>query len=130
MNTTPRRNGDKRRAVLRLLDDAEWAAWSDREIARRCGVGADMVGKLRPAPILSVSDSMPQPARTFIHPKTGRPAQMNVARIGASPKAAPSESTWTPADVAPAPQPLMRRWISCSTRFTSEGGKASHARRL
>lgn len=27
-----------------LIDDDEWKRWSDREIARRCGVGADMVG--------------------------------------------------------------------------------------
>lgn len=46
----PRSNSDKRRSVMRLLEDAEWSAWSDREIARRCHVGADMVGKLRPVP--------------------------------------------------------------------------------
>ena len=31
-------NADKRRAVETLLNDAEWATWSDREIARQCGV--------------------------------------------------------------------------------------------
>ena len=34
-----RTNEDKQRAVLRLLEDQEWRAWSDREIARRWGVG-------------------------------------------------------------------------------------------
>src|ERR687889_246436 len=38
-----RSNEDKRRAVLTLLADPEWVGWSDREIARRCGVGADIV---------------------------------------------------------------------------------------
>ena len=33
-----RTNDDKRRAVLTLLEDAEWSTWSDREIARRCAV--------------------------------------------------------------------------------------------
>ncbi len=33
-----RTNADKRRAVLRLLEDSEWSKWSDREIARRCGL--------------------------------------------------------------------------------------------
>lgn len=39
---------DKRRAVLTLLEDDEWSQWSDREIARRCGVSPDTVGRLRP----------------------------------------------------------------------------------
>src|SRR5690606_34524473 len=33
-----RSNDDKRRAVLTLLSDPEWSAWSDREVARACGV--------------------------------------------------------------------------------------------
>lgn len=42
-----RTNADKRRAVERLLRDDEWSQWSDREIARRCGVSASFVGDLR-----------------------------------------------------------------------------------
>lgn len=42
-----RTNDDKRRAVMTLLEDAEWGAWSNREIARRCGVSDVFVGKLR-----------------------------------------------------------------------------------
>lgn len=43
-----RSNQDKRRAVATLLADPEWAQWSDREIARRAGVGSSSwVGKLR-----------------------------------------------------------------------------------
>jgi hypothetical protein len=38
-----------RRAVLTLLNDEEWSKWSDREIARRCNVHHDLVGRLRPA---------------------------------------------------------------------------------
>ncbi|MCC7275806.1 MAG: hypothetical protein IT561_24260 [Alphaproteobacteria bacterium] len=44
-----RTNQDKRRAVMALLDDPEWAAWSDGEISRRCAVSQPFVGKLRPA---------------------------------------------------------------------------------
>lgn len=40
-------NADKRRAVLTMLADEEWAGWSDREIARRAGVTHPFVGKLR-----------------------------------------------------------------------------------
>lgn len=42
-----RTNADKRAAVLRLLDDDEWRQWSDREIARRCGVTHPFVSGLR-----------------------------------------------------------------------------------
>jgi hypothetical protein len=38
---------DKRRAVETLLADAEWAAWSDREIARRCAVSHPLVAAVR-----------------------------------------------------------------------------------
>lgn len=65
---------DKRNAVLVLLNDEEWSKWSDREIARRCCVGADMVGRLRPA------DTVVE--RQYIHPKTGTISTMQVARIG------------------------------------------------
>ena len=43
-----RRTGaDKRRAVERLLLDDEWAKWSDRVIAQRCGVTHPFVSKVR-----------------------------------------------------------------------------------
>ncbi len=42
-----RTNADKQRAVEVLLKDNEWMLWSDREIARRCGVGNKFVGDVR-----------------------------------------------------------------------------------
>lgn len=42
-----RSNEDKRRAVAMLLVDVEWSSWSDREIARRCGVSNGLVSILR-----------------------------------------------------------------------------------
>lgn len=42
-----RTNEDKRRAVLRLLNDAEWVQWSNREISRRTGVTDVTVGNIR-----------------------------------------------------------------------------------
>jgi hypothetical protein len=42
-----RTNPDKRKAVLTVLEDEEWSLWSDREIARRCGVSHDMVNRAR-----------------------------------------------------------------------------------
>lgn len=42
-----RSNADKRRAVRMLLSDEKWSQWSNREIARRCGVDEGMVRKYR-----------------------------------------------------------------------------------
>lgn len=42
-----RTNADKRRAALTLLQDEEWQRWSNREIARQCGVTHTFVAKLR-----------------------------------------------------------------------------------
>ena len=42
-----RSNLDKHKAVATLLNDAEWALWSDREIARACLVGNHLVAKIR-----------------------------------------------------------------------------------
>lgn len=70
-----RTNDDKRRAVLTLLNDGEWAKWSDGEIARRCFVSQPFVSKLRPATQNVMSD------RTYTT-KHGTVATMNTAAIG------------------------------------------------
>ncbi len=109
-----RTNADKRRAVLCLLEDNEWGAWSDREIARRCNVGADLVGALRKSHT-AVSDSM---QRTFIHPKTGQPATMQTANIG-KPAQAPAPDNTEPAAQEETPTivgfdavKIARAWLS------------------
>lgn len=43
----PRTNEDKRRAVRKLLEDEEWAGWSDRKIADIASVSPDFVNRLR-----------------------------------------------------------------------------------
>lgn len=43
----PRSNDDKRKAVQTLLDDMEWCEWSDREIARACGVSNMTVSRIK-----------------------------------------------------------------------------------
>ena len=43
----PRSNDDKRKAVMTLLDDMEWCEWSDREIARTCGVSNMTVARIK-----------------------------------------------------------------------------------
>jgi uncharacterized ParB-like nuclease family protein len=75
----PRTNADKRRSVEMLLADTEWAAWSDREIARRCAVTHTFVGRIR-EPILETNTSIT--SRTFTHPKTGTESVMRTENIG------------------------------------------------
>lgn len=50
VNTTHgvrRTSADKRKAVMKLLDDPEWKKWSNAEIGRQCGVSAPFVANLR-----------------------------------------------------------------------------------
>ncbi|MDJ0532727.1 MAG: ParB/RepB/Spo0J family partition protein [Xenococcaceae cyanobacterium MO_207.B15] len=70
-----RLNADKRRAVLRLLEDREWSQWSDRSIARRCGVHHKMVGRLRS----SLEQSSSERKYTTKH---GTKATMKTEKIG------------------------------------------------
>ncbi len=71
-----RTNEDKRRAVTLLLNDEDWRQWSDREIARRCGVSNNFVGELRRS--LSSDDSGERVYTT----RHGTIATMNTANIG------------------------------------------------
>ena len=113
-----RTNADKRRAVQRLLDDAEWKLWSDGEIARQCGVTDKTVATLR--------DSHPGNSgvrtRKF-HTKHGTVAQCRVhqprragspvAKLGTAPVAlarqdmaepyGPADDGQTAADLEPVP---------------------------
>lgn len=103
-----RTNEDKRRAVRVLLEDPEWSQWSDREIARRCGVAHPTVAALRPAP----SGKDYQIERKV--ERGGTVYTQNVARIGSNPRPRPDapvfDSTpsgergaWSPQDIEPAP---------------------------
>jgi uncharacterized protein YukE len=71
-----RTNDDKRRAVLTLLNDPEWSKWSDREIARKCGVDHKTVAGLRP----KLTGEFPS-ERTYTT-KHGTQATMQTAEIG------------------------------------------------
>jgi hypothetical protein len=88
-----RTNADKRRAVETLLRDAEWGQWSNREIARRCGVHHDMVDQARkslcktqsgpPRPAPSPDGPVPPPpgSRTYVN-RHGGVSTMQTANIG------------------------------------------------
>lgn len=73
-------------AVLTLLNNVEWSKWSDREIARRCAVHHELVGRLRPVTGASASDNQ---QRTYTT-KHGTTATMNTAGIGKPPRMPPN----------------------------------------
>lgn len=75
-----RTNADKRQAVMTLLNDPEWSAKSDREIARLCHVGPDMVGRLRPPPPPPSVAERQTPAKREVT-RGGKVFQMDVAAI-------------------------------------------------
>ena len=56
---------DKRRSVLTLLEDEEWGKWSNREIAKKCGVSPDLVDRLRREISLPESGSDEPAPRTY-----------------------------------------------------------------
>lgn len=74
-----RTDADKRRAVLRLLNDAEWGKWSASVIAEQAGVTQPFVSGLRRQ--LEEQTGQKQEVQTA----DGR--KMNTARIGRQPKA-------------------------------------------
>ncbi len=71
----PRSNQDKRCAVRKLLADDEWCVWSDREIARHCHVGHQLVAELR------LLTGRPTSERKF-RSKHGSTGKMKVGKIG------------------------------------------------
>lgn len=88
-----RTNDDKRRAVLTLLNDKEWAKWSDREIARHCAVDHKTVAGLRP----KVTGEIPS-ERSYTT-KHGTQAVMETAKIGGQSKSLPTPKASLPAPV-------------------------------
>jgi len=81
-----RKNDDKRRAVETLLNDPEWAKWSDREIARRCAVTHPLVASIRASLEIVTSDNR---VRTVKYTdRWGKERQMGTGNIGSKPNLA------------------------------------------
>ena len=86
----PRSQEDKRRAVMTLLNDPEWSAWSDREIARLCKVHHSTVSTIRQLSTSDLSSNVSSQSLTgelASHKRTyktrhGTVAKMNTANIG------------------------------------------------
>ena len=65
-----------------VTQDGEWQGWSDREIARRCGVAHVFVGNVRASLVTVTSDSTQptQSTRTYTN-KDGEVCTMDTSRI-------------------------------------------------
>ena len=71
---------DKRRAVIRMLEDAEWSKWSDREIARRCAVDSTFVSRLH-RELSEVKPQIDTPTPRLVE-RNGTVYQMDTTNIG------------------------------------------------
>lgn len=75
-----RSDADKRIAVTTLLSDDVWSKWSDREIAKKCGVSHPFVAKVKSEQAI-LTGNVSSDERTYTT-KHGSVATMNTAAIG------------------------------------------------
>lgn len=84
-----RSNADKRRAVKSLLNDHKWSQWSNREIARRCGVSYEMVRLIRgeicdkTCQRQNLTNSSTLPSERLVR-RNDKVQNMNISNIGTS----------------------------------------------
>jgi hypothetical protein len=74
-----RTNADKRRAVMTLLEDAEWSQWSDNKIAKQCAVDHKTVSRIRAEYLGNSQDSHERKVE-----RGGTIYTQNTANIGGS----------------------------------------------
>lgn len=78
-----RTHADKRRSVETLLRDSDWSSWSDREIARRCAVGHQLVARVR-AELASLDENpVTETEQRTYTTRHGTTATMRTAAINA-----------------------------------------------
>lgn len=102
---------EARAAVFMLLNDPEWAKWSDREIGRRCGVHHGTVASIRAAIAPNDDDGI----RTYV--RNGKQTYMRTGNIGGSQAPAPedgAEGAQDGAEDAQQADPVKRYTGTCS----------------
>jgi len=112
-NAKRRTLADKRHAVELMLQDAEWSAWSDREIAKQCAVSHEWVRQIRLAmqasevaicqPLTDAPSTVAEQVRTAT--RNGTTYQVKTANIGkVKPVAAKPEPETKPVILAMQPE--------------------------
>jgi FtsZ-binding cell division protein ZapB len=80
-----RSNEDKRKSVQTLLNDPEWAAWSDNEISKVAAVTRPFVTKIRDSILQPLQDShqinTDEPVKRTVK-RNGKIYEMNITKIG------------------------------------------------
>ena len=71
---------DKRRAVTMLLNDEEWAAWSNYAIAKACAVSESLVRKVRG----EISPPTTHETQTRRFERNGKTYEMDVSKVGSA----------------------------------------------
>ena len=119
----PRTNEDKRRAVLLLLNDQEWAQWSDREIARRCMVSDRMVNNVRKQ--LTANGSQSPAERKGADGRTINTAGISAANAERAAKPAPEPSiptaTYTTGEPVRLGDVVQHIWTKAHRSHGAEG---------
>jgi ParB-like chromosome segregation protein Spo0J len=110
-----RTNADKRRAVEILLTDEEWRKWTDREIAKRCGVSNHLVAEVRK--FLNGNSPTENETRTYIT-KHGIEAQRRVRHQKSA------ESPVKPDGQASVAAPIPSSGLGSVTVLTPDPGAA------
>jgi hypothetical protein len=77
----PRTNADKRKAVLTLLKDEEWATWKQCDVAKTCNVSREFVSRLQ-SMLRSEGSVTCDRSQVTYTTKHGTVATMNTANIG------------------------------------------------
>ncbi len=93
-----RTNADKRNAVETMLQDPEWAAWSDNAITKACHVSHPFVGSIRASILKPLQDT---PATRTVE-RNGKTYEQKTANIGKAKAATPAAAQ---AGTEPAPKP-------------------------
>ena len=113
-----RSNADKRKAVTTLLEDPEWATWSNNEIARRCHVGHPLVAEIRADLTRSSSSENGRSSgktRKFTN-KHGGESEMKTANIGGKkPDPSPPEPDHPDEPNEPTPEPETESELEVET---------------
>lgn len=78
----PRNRDDKRKIVMKFLDDFEWSEWTDAAIARKCHISAMTIGRIRK------SLNLEQDERKYIN-KNGKETTIKTESIGKRPELVP-----------------------------------------
>lgn len=111
-----RTNADKRNAVETMLQDPEWAAWSDNAIAKACHVSHPFVGSIRASILKPLQDT---PATRTVE-RNGKTYEQNTANIGK-----PIKKTWDwvdrthkPESIDAVPAPVVEPEIEAPPDYT------------